>query len=65
MEVAWPGGKRQRWVARIGDRVSDLLSLDDCKRDAAAMLRAKAIGQQQDDPIAWLNRVAVAEIDGV
>ena len=26
MEVAWPGGARQRWVARVGDRASEPLT---------------------------------------
>jgi hypothetical protein len=36
MEVAWPGGARQRWVARVGDRGSEPLPLEEAKKAAPA-----------------------------
>jgi hypothetical protein len=38
MEIAWPGGGRQRWVARVGKRSSEPLSLEAAKAAAVAML---------------------------
>jgi hypothetical protein len=39
-EVAWPSEtKQKRWVARVGDRASESLPLEEAKRAAATMLR--------------------------
>ena len=38
MEVAWPGESRQRWVARVGDRASDPLPLEQAKAAAKDLL---------------------------
>jgi hypothetical protein len=64
MEVAWPGGARQRWVARGGDRASELLVLGEAKRAAVVMLRER----RKLEPTNWiaeLNRAAAAEVDHV
>ena len=64
MEVAWPAGKQQRWVARNGNRASDLLTLDQAKRAAVALVceRSKA---EPHDWIAELNSIATAEVERV
>jgi hypothetical protein len=31
MEVAWPGGRQQKWVARVGNRASEPMLLNDAK----------------------------------
>jgi hypothetical protein len=62
MEVAWPGGARQRWVARGGDRASELLALGEAKRAAVVLLRE----HRKLEPTNWiaeLNRAAAAEVD--
>ena len=41
MEVAWPGESRQRWVARVGDRASDPLPLEQAKAAAKDLLSTK------------------------
>jgi hypothetical protein len=64
MEVAWPGGARQRWIARVGDRASDPLTLDEAKRVAVAMLRECGKAEPHDW-IAELNRIAASEVDRV
>jgi hypothetical protein len=58
MEVAWPGGSRQRWVARVGDRASEPLPFDAAKQAAIAFLREK--GKPRD---AELNQIAANEVD--
>jgi hypothetical protein len=40
MEVVWPGGARQRWVARVGNRASEQFPLSEAKK--------AAIGARQD-----------------
>jgi hypothetical protein len=61
MEVAWPGGARQQWVARVGNRASQPLTLHEAKRAAVAMLRER--GQAESgDRIAELNKIAAAEV---
>jgi len=62
MEVAWPGGSRQRWVARVGSRASEALALDEAKRAAVTMLRE---GGKVEPWIADLNKIAAAEINRV
>src|SRR4029079_17453326 len=42
MEVAWPGESRQRWVARVGDRASDPLPLEQAKAAAKDLLSARS-----------------------
>jgi hypothetical protein len=63
MEVAWPGGARQRWVARVGNRTSEPLSLDNAKHVAVAMVRERGAGEPRDF-IAKLNQIAANEVDG-
>jgi hypothetical protein len=65
MEVAWPGGARQRWFARVGNRTSDPLTLDEAKRVAAVMLREGSTSLAPRDWIADLNRIAATEVDRV
>jgi hypothetical protein len=64
MEVAWPGGARQRWIARVGDRASEPLPLDVAKRAATSMLRER-VKSEPRDWIAELNQVAADEVDRV
>jgi hypothetical protein len=61
MEVAWPGGARQRWVARVGNRTSEPLSLDNAKHVAVAMVRERGAGEPRDF-IAKLNQIAANEV---
>ena len=63
MEVAWPGGSRQRWVARVGDRASEPLSLEEAKQAAIAFLRERGKVKPRDF-IAELNQIAANEVDG-
>ena len=64
MEVTWPGGKHQRWVARIGNRIGKPLTLNEAKDAAVAMLGER--GKAEDrDCIAELNKTAASEIDHV
>jgi hypothetical protein len=63
MEVAWPGGSRQRWVARVGDRASEPLPLDAAKQAAIAFLRERGKAEPRD-LIAELDQVAANEVDG-
>jgi hypothetical protein len=62
MEVSWPGGARHRWIARVGNRASEPLPLDEAKRAAIAMLRERGQAEPRD-LIAELNRVAATEVD--
>ena len=64
MEDAWPGAARQRWVARVGDRASEPLTLAEAKRAAVALLRERGKVTPRDW-IADLNKIAAAEIDRV
>ena len=64
MEVAWPGGAPQRWVARMGNRASEPLPLAEAKRRAVPMLRERGKVEPRDW-IADLNKIAAAEIDRV
>ena len=61
MEVAWPGGSRQRWIARIGNRGSEPLALDATKQAAATMLNERGKAEPRDW-IAELNRIAANEV---
>jgi hypothetical protein len=62
MEIAWPGGTRQRWVARIGNQASESLSLEEAKQAATAML-CKPEKAEARDWIAELNQTAATEVD--
>jgi hypothetical protein len=64
MEVAWSGGSRQRWVARVGDQRSEPLPLEEAKRAATALLHKRGKGEAQDW-ISALNKDAAAEVDRV
>ena len=60
MEVGWPGGARQRWIARVGNWASEPLPLDEAKRAAVAMLRER----KETEPRDWieeLNKIAATE----
>ena len=61
MEVGWPGCVRQRWIARVGNRASEPLPLDQAKRAAVAMLRER-MEPVPRDWIAELNTIAAAEV---
>jgi hypothetical protein len=63
MQVS-PEGYRQRWVARVGSRGSEPLTLDEAKRVAVAMLRERGRAEPHDW-IAELNSIATAEIERV
>jgi hypothetical protein len=62
MELAWPGGSRQRWAARIGDRASEPLPLEEAKRAAVSMLRERGKADPRDF-IAELDQIAANEVD--
>ena len=64
MEVGRPGGARQQWIARVGNRASEPLALAEAKRAAVAMLRERKETEPRDW-IAELNRIAAAEFDRV
>jgi hypothetical protein len=64
LEVAWPGQVRQQWVARVGNRASEPLTLVEAKRAAVAMLRERR-KLEPTDWIAELNREAAGEVDRV
>jgi hypothetical protein len=59
MEVAWPGGARQRWVARVGRSASEPMTLDTAKREVDLMLRDRARGESPAD----LDLIAAYEVD--
>ena len=61
MEVAWPGESRQRWVARVGDRASDPLPLEQAKAAAKDLLSTKGKAEPRDW-IAELNQAAANEV---
>src|SRR5262249_54012035 len=63
-EVAWPGSAKQRWLARVGNRTSEPLTLDEAKRAAVAMLRERGTAEDRDW-IAELNKIAAGEVDRV
>ena len=62
MEVAWPGGARRRWLARVGNRTSEPLAVDEVKRAAVTMLRERGTTEDRDW-IAELNKIAASEVD--
>jgi hypothetical protein len=62
MEVAWAGGIRQRWIARVRNRASEPLPLDAAKRAAVAMLRERG-NVEPRDWIKALNQIAADEVD--
>jgi hypothetical protein len=66
LEVAlfWPGGKRQRWVAGVGNSATEPLTLAEAKRAAVALLRELKKAEPRDW-IAELNKMAAAEVDRV
>ena len=64
MEVAWPGGARQRWIARVGNRASEQLPRGEAKKAAVVLLRQRGTTEPQDW-IPELNQTAADEIDRV
>jgi hypothetical protein len=64
MEGAWPGETRQRWVARVKDRASEPLPLEEAKKAAAAMLHERGKAEPRDW-IGELNQIAANEVDRV
>ena len=64
MEVGWPGGARQQWIARVGNRASEPFALAGAKRTAVAMLRERK-ETDPSDRIAELNKIAATEFDRV
>jgi hypothetical protein len=64
MEVAWPGGARQRWIARVGNRASERLPLSEAKKAAVALLREHGETEPRDW-IAELNQAAADEVERV
>ena len=61
IEVGWPGRSRQRWIARVDNRASVPLALNEAKRAAIAMLRERKETEPRDW-IAELNEIAAAEV---
>ena len=64
MEVAWPGGARQRWIARAGNRASEQLPLGEAKKAAVVLLRQRGKTEPRDW-IPELNQAAADEVDRV
>jgi hypothetical protein len=64
MEVAPPGGAKERWIAQVGNWGSEPLPLKEAKRAAVAMLRERGKVEPRDW-IAHLNKIAATEIDRV
>jgi hypothetical protein len=62
LEVAWAGGSRQRWVARVGDRASDHLLLDQAKRAGVEIMRKRGKVESRDW-IKQLNQIAANEVE--
>jgi len=61
MEVAPPGGARERWIALVGNGASEPLPLKEAKRAAVAMLRER----KETEPRDWieeLNKIAATEV---
>jgi hypothetical protein len=48
MEVVWPGGARQRWIAGVGNRASEQLPLGEAKKVAVALLRERGKPEPRD-----------------
>src|SRR5262245_6956651 len=63
MEVAHRASEHELWVARIGQRASQTLTLADAKQAAAAILRERGRKAQHRDWIPDLNKILAAEID--
>ena len=64
MEVAWPGGARQRWIARVGNRASEQLPRGEAKKAAVVLLRQRG----KTEPQGWIpepNHAAADEVDRV
>jgi hypothetical protein len=61
-EVAWSGGSRQRWIARIGDRGTDPLPLEEAKLAAVTMMRER-MKVEPRDWISELNQIAANEVE--
>ena len=59
---ASPYGARQIWIARVGNRASQPLTIAKAKRTAAAMLRERGKGEPRDW-IVELSKIAAAEVD--
>jgi hypothetical protein len=60
MEVAWPGGSRQRWV---GNQASEPSTLEEAKQAATAMLSKKQVKVAPRDWIKELNQTAANEVE--
>jgi hypothetical protein len=63
MEVAWPGESRQRWVARVKDRASEPLPLEEAKKAAITLLHERRRVGEPRDWIAELDQLAANEVD--
>jgi hypothetical protein len=62
MEVAWPGGGRERWVACVGTHRCEPLPLEGAEIAAKTLLTAK----RKAEPREWikqLNQLAANEVD--
>jgi hypothetical protein len=60
--AAWPGGARQRWIARDGNRASEQLPLGEAKKAAVVLLRERGKTEPRDW-IPELNQAAANEVD--
>jgi hypothetical protein len=62
MEVAWPGENGQRWIARVGDRASKPLPLEEAKKAVRELLQYRGKAGSKDW-IAELDKIAAREVD--
>jgi hypothetical protein len=60
--LGWLTEVARRWIARVGNRGSEPLSLEDAKRAAIALLRERGNGEHFDW-IAKINQIAANEVD--
>ena len=64
MDIGWPTDAGGKWIARVGNRASEPLPLDEAKRVGADMLNERARGEPFDC-IARLNQLSANAVEQV
>ena len=64
MDIGWPADAGGKWIARVGNRSSEPLPLDEVKRVSADMLNERAKGEPFDC-IARLNQLSANAVEQV
>lgn len=64
MDIGWPADAGGKWIARVGNRSSEPLPLDEVKRVSAEMLNELARGEPFDC-IARLNQLSANAVEQV